>query len=71
MTKPKRGKFLQTLGQTTLLHLETIAAERQISLQELIRAVIVPEWLELHKTMNRPQPKQNGNLLTPLSRAKV
>lgn len=38
-------KFMQTLDDTIYRELEKIAKRRGISIQELIRAVIVPEWV--------------------------
>jgi len=39
-------KFMQTLDQTVYDKLQKIARERGITIQELIRAVIIPEWLK-------------------------
>jgi hypothetical protein len=39
-------KFMQTLDQEVYSKLEEIAKQRGISVQELIRAVIIPEWLK-------------------------
>ena len=39
-------KFMQTLDQEIFDKLEQIANDRGIKIQELIRAVIVPEWLK-------------------------
>lgn len=39
-------KFMQTLEQPIYNQLERIAKERGIKVQELVRAVIVPEWLK-------------------------
>lgn len=41
-------KFMQTLDDTIYRELEKIAKRRGISIQELIRAVIVPEWVNGH-----------------------
>ena len=38
-------KFMQTLEDTVYRELEKIAKRRGITIQELIRAVIVPEWV--------------------------
>jgi len=38
-------KFMQTLEQEIYDKLQRIASSRGIKVQELIRAVIVPEWL--------------------------
>jgi len=39
-------KFMQTLDEEIYSKLEEIAKQRGISVQELIRAVVVPEWLK-------------------------
>jgi hypothetical protein len=41
---------MQTLDDTIYKELEKIAKRRGISIQELIRAVIVPEWVNGHDT---------------------
>ena len=38
-------KFMQTLDQEIYEQLQNIANKRGIKVQELIRAVIIPEWL--------------------------
>lgn len=38
-------KFFMTLGEITFARLEKEAKKREITVQELIRAVIIPEWL--------------------------
>ncbi len=39
-------KFMQTLEQEIYDKLQEIANARGIKVQELIRAVIIPEWLD-------------------------
>ena len=39
---------MQTLDDTIYKELEKVAKKRGISIQELIRAVIVPEWVNGH-----------------------
>ena len=43
-------KFMQTLDDQIYRELEKIAKRRGISIQELIRAVIVPEWVNHNGT---------------------
>jgi len=38
-------KFMQTLDKEIYQKLSEIAKQRGITIQELIRAVIIPEWL--------------------------
>ena len=42
-------KFMQTLDNEIFNKLTEIAKEKGISVQELIRAVIIPEWLKEKK----------------------
>jgi len=39
-------KFMQTLDEEIYSKLDELAKQRGISVQELIRAVVVPEWLK-------------------------
>ena len=39
-------KFMQTLEQEIFDGVTKLAKERGITVQELIRAVIIPEWLQ-------------------------
>ena len=39
-------KFMQTLDEEIYNRLQEIANERGITIQELIRAVIIPDWLK-------------------------
>ncbi len=39
-------KFMQSVASKTKRELDEIALERGITIQELIRAVIIPEWLK-------------------------
>ena len=57
-TKPSRGgkpgrtesdpkhKFMQTIGDEMFKELEEIADEKGIRVQTLLRAVIIPEWVQ-------------------------
>jgi len=38
-------KFMQTMNDSMYKAMEKVAKQRGISVQELIRAVILPEWL--------------------------
>lgn len=42
-------KFMQSLDQEIYDKLQQIANARGIKVQELIRAVIVPDWLKIHE----------------------
>ena len=39
-------KFMQTLDDSVYQKLKEIAKQRGITIQELIRAVIIPDWLK-------------------------
>jgi len=41
-----KHKFMQTIGDEMFQELEKIANEKGIRVQTLIRAVIVPEWVQ-------------------------
>ncbi len=42
-----QAKFMQSLNQGVYEQLERLAKERGISVQELVRAVVVPEWMRI------------------------
>jgi hypothetical protein len=51
--RPRTGenkvKFMQAMDGKMLRTLEKEAKKRAVGIQELIRAVVVPEWLEHHR----------------------
>lgn len=46
----KMKKFLQTVDDNIFLRLEKEAKKKGITVQELVRAVIIAEWLEAKKS---------------------
>ena len=44
------SKFMQSLGDSAYIKLRKIAEDRDITVQELIRAIVIPDWL---KTVER------------------
>lgn len=46
-------KFMLTLEEFVYKELEKVAKKRGIGMQELIRAVIVPEWMKVHGATQR------------------
>ena len=48
-------KFMQTLSDQAYKELQKIAKSRGVTVQELIRAVVLPEWLRDHE---HPEKKQ-------------
>ncbi len=57
-------KFMQTLDDIIYRELEKVAKKRGITIQELIRAVIVPEWINGHngsETKDVPPAKSGAS----------
>ena len=48
-THARMPKFMQTLDEELYKQLQEIANERGITIQELIKAVIIPDWLKQKK----------------------
>lgn len=44
-----KTKFMQTLEPEAFRAMKKLAKKRGIPLQEMIRAVVIPEWLALQK----------------------
>jgi hypothetical protein len=64
--KATMSKFIMTLGDGAYQVLQLEATRRYISVQELLRAVIIPEWVE----QNPPPQKILGpRLAYPLIRS--
>jgi len=40
------SKFMQSLDLNVYARLEAMAEDRSISIQELMRAIVIPEWLK-------------------------
>jgi len=43
---------MQSLGDFAYTKLRKIAAERDITVQELIRAIVIPDWLKMDEKRN-------------------
>jgi hypothetical protein len=41
-----KHKFMQTIGDEMFIELEKIADEKGIKVQTLLRAVVIPEWVQ-------------------------
>lgn len=50
---------MQTLDDIIYRELEKVAKKRGITIQELIRAVIVPEWINGHNGNESKEPGSN------------
>jgi len=48
-------KFMQTIGQKMFKELERISNEKGIRVQTLLRAVIIPEWVQRQKRSRNPE----------------
>ncbi len=46
-------KFMQMIDPSVYSELEAVAEEKGISVQELIRAIIIPEWLKMQRNRTR------------------
>ena len=46
------SKFMQSLGDSAYTRLRKIAHDRDITVQELIRAIVIPDWLKLAEVHN-------------------
>jgi hypothetical protein len=45
----KNRKFIQTFSAEIFATLEAISRSRGVSLQELLRAQVIPDWLRSHR----------------------
>lgn len=52
------AKFMLSLRDENFKLLETEAGDRGITVQELIRAVIIPDWVKVNTLI---KPNDNGN----------
>jgi len=57
-------KYIQTLRESIFTELTRIAQQKGISVQELIRAVIIPDWIRI-------QEKENSVILSLDSRGRL
>ena len=46
------SKFMQSLGDSAYTKLRKIADDRDITVQELIRAIVIPDWLKIDEAHN-------------------
>jgi len=60
-------KVMVAFGPQTFTLLDTEAKQRGISVQELLRAVIIPEWFETHGDviMRNPGPGFKNKYIEP------
>jgi len=43
-----KSKFMQSLDSHVYVELSRLAKEKGVSVQELIRALIIPDWISTH-----------------------
>jgi len=48
-----KAKYMQTLSQQIYTELNRIAKQKGISVQELIRAIIIPDWMRTQERRTR------------------
>lgn len=52
-------KFMQSIGDKMLELLEAEAKKRDVTIQKLVRAIIIPDWMRRHskgRTLSHPFP---------------
>ena len=54
------SKFMQSLNPGVYAELERMAKERDITIQELFRSIIIPEWLKFQAVTIPVTRKQAG-----------
>ena len=76
---------MQSLGDAAYTKLHKIAAERDITVQELIRAIVIPDWLKMdekrsggeglserhRKRMSRSRARTQTPTIAPMPRQKT
>ena len=51
LKRPTKTKFMQGFNDEMMRRLKKLAKRRGIQIQELLRAIIIPEWLEHHHAL--------------------
>jgi hypothetical protein len=65
-------KFMQSLDPQVYAELRKIAKERGITMQELIRAVIVPDWMNTDEGLgSRGSPRRSRTVSAPSKRTRA
>ncbi len=58
-----QAKFMQSLHQGVYEQLEKMAKERGITVQELVRAVVVPEWMRIRNGNHAVSQQLSNSIL--------
>jgi hypothetical protein len=53
-------KFMQTLEKEVYMDLKTLAKERGVTVQEFLRAVVVPDWMRSYNGGERRSRSKSG-----------
>ncbi len=64
-------KFMQSLDPQVYAELRKIAKDRGITMQELIRAVIVPDWMRKGGTSSGGSPRRSRTARNASKRART
>ena len=48
-----------TIDEAVFYELQQSAIRRNISIQELFRAIVIPDWIERHVPEESPPPREN------------
>lgn len=64
-------KFMQSLDPQVYAELRKIAGERGITMQELIRAVIVPDWMRKTEAPAAPPSRRSRTAHETVKRART
>src|SRR6266581_4526287 len=70
MEATRTSKFMQSLGDSAYTKLRKIADDRDITVQELIRAIVIPDWLKTAEK-HSGYPEAKGKTITKGGRERV
>jgi len=55
-----QDKFMQSLGSHVYMELSRLAKEKGVSVQELIRALIIPDWIRTQDNSEKGSRKRTS-----------
>ena len=53
-TTKRTTKFFMTINDSVYQKIKRLASKRGITTQEFIRAIIIPEWLDIERNKKNP-----------------